>query len=119
MISFFTDDYILPVKKPSLIQKIHRIKMESKFKQLIGRSNVRIAIGEIMAKEYFNRYNLKFNFTMNLPEEFNFNQNIEYIKPIKIVYVGNLGLKRWISILEIAKQICLLNKNYLLCTMDI
>lgn len=119
LISFFTDDYIMPVKKPRFIQEIHRIKMESKFKQLIGLSNVRIAIGEIMAKEYFNRYNLKFNFTMNLPEEFNFDQNIEYLKPIKIVYVGNLGLKRWISILEITKQICLLNKNYLICTMDI
>lgn len=94
--TFFTDDYILNPSAGGLIGHFHRKKLIKNYKEIVKRSCLCFAIGDLMSKEYGQYFGKCFYPIMNsIPVK-------EYVEPVLkpdnkllINYFGGLHLNRW------------------------
>lgn len=111
LITYVTDDYILPIFSLNIFQTIRRRNIRKKMKKIFLLSEKVYTISPAMKEEYKNRYNLNSEVLANITN---------YDLPIKkyddkqvfnIVYAGGLHYGRLSPILEIAKTIKKLELN--------
>ena len=76
-------------------------------KSLLSKSSVRLANGKLMVQVYLQRYGLPFEALMMCDNLYRFHNATSFrvvdSKTKSIVYAGNLGQGRWISIIELCR----------------
>jgi len=84
-------------------------------KMLLAKSSARLANGNKMAKEYFEKYGMSFETMMMCDSLSRFSkavsQRVVNNDTISILYVGRLGHYRWVSIVDLCKAAELLNNE--------
>ena len=108
------DDWPSYLYKSSPLSFAIRPLVHKAIKSLLSKSSVRFANGSLMAREYKKRYGMPFE-TLMMCDNLNrfrdsVSQRVVDNETISIVYSGNLGDGRWLSIMELseaAKQISL------------
>jgi len=115
---YCTDDYITPKFTLSPFFWIKYLKITKRFRKAIRIAKRIFVIGEIMADEYSKKYGGVYTVLMNMmeigplrPKSFD---HRDKNKNIELISIGNLGLKRWRSLLHIGQCLSKLRK-YGLC----
>ncbi len=112
LIVYFTDDYILQNKKYNLFKYLHGYFIKKRFFAACEISILRLVIGNKLGEAYSLMTGKKFETVMNLPILFsNEVENIHNNGSFVFLYIGNLSLNRWKSLLQIAIIIDGLNIN--------
>jgi glycosyltransferase involved in cell wall biosynthesis len=106
IIVYFTDDYILG-STWNPINLFHRNLIRNRFKSICSRSFLRLSIGKTLCKEYSYISQCDFITVMNMPVLYKDSLNCRPCIKDKFIlmYSGNLSLKRWENLLDIAKII--------------
>lgn len=106
LIVYFTDDYILQ-STWNPIRLFHGNLMRKRFNRICSDSFLRLAIGEKLCKEYGLISQRDFIPVMNIPVLYKDGLNVSSRVNGKFIllYSGNLSLRRWKNLLEIAKVI--------------
>lgn len=108
-----TDDYTIPHIKESKLNRLLTKNYLRDFKKLMKTASVLLAISDLMAEEYSEKYFYGKAYVMsNFIERHN--EDVDYIKKRKrrILYAGNLGLNRWKVICSVGKSLDYLNNNF-------
>jgi len=114
LIIYFTDDYIFQNKKYNIFKVLHRYFIMKRFIAACEISILRLVIGNKLGDAYSLITGKKFETVMNLPVLFNNEvENIHDNGIFVFLYIGNLSLNRWKSLLHIAEIIESLNTNYI------
>lgn len=110
IITYISDDfYINSTKTISLVDFINKIEFKKTFKKLMNNTHDNIYICDMMKKEYdkvFNKNGKVIMTTSKLEEK-----NTKDKNKIKISYIGNLGLGRNYSLIELGKVINKIDNN--------
>ncbi|MEG0292980.1 hypothetical protein [Enterococcus sp.] len=96
LITYITDDYILPRKKASLFWQIRRNVIFKKMKKALEKSSLFVTISEEMSKTYNVIFNKDSIVALNMTESMKLNNEIKNNKDkeIQLVYAGGLHFKR-------------------------
>lgn len=114
LVTYVTDDYFLPRKHSEITEKIRLFFVRNKFIDCLENTQLLITISQKMSNEYkhiFDKESLVFS---NIPESL-FDDTIKIEKKdeyFHIVYAGGLHLNRWRTLVELIKNISIINKSY-------
>ncbi|NIK11794.1 glycosyltransferase [Alkalibacillus almallahensis] len=112
LITYVTDDYILPRTNSSWLENIRRKKIRKQLNEVIYSSDKFITISEKMRYKYHEIFDKDSVVFMNSTTSFkkaNYNQKDK--SEMSLVYAGGLQHNRHKSLIEIAKAIELINKR--------
>ncbi|MER2076583.1 hypothetical protein [Psychrobacillus psychrotolerans] len=116
-----TDDYVTAHFSIDPFYWIHHFKIKKQYKWAVGYSNYVIAIGDLMEKEYKNRFGGSYKVAMNsvtIPDSSDFHNSSNSGK-IKFLFAGNLGLNRWKVIVKIAEALKVLETEGIYAELEI
>jgi glycosyltransferase involved in cell wall biosynthesis len=117
LVTYITDDYILPRNTFSLFWWLHRNLIYKKMKKNVNRCDLFVTISEEMRHEYKIIFNKDSVTILNIPtsmkiESMSCSKNKNYDNSIiKLVYTGGLHYKRYNTLMLLGKSIQLYNKR--------
>ncbi len=91
-----TDDYVTATGGLDPFGWLHHRRISRAYAAAVGRSDAVIAIGELMAEEYSERFGGRYLVAMNSVDGVtNVDQPAPETDPVVLHFAGNLGLNRW------------------------
>ena len=106
------DDWVSSLYKNSPLSLAIRPIVKKKVKSLLSNSAVRLANGDLMAAVYKERYRMPFESVMMCDNLSRFRnaipKRVVNDSTISIVFTGNLGRDRWVSLIELCEAAKLL-----------
>lgn len=118
IIPYVCDDYyLLERKTSSIIYKIHKYYLKRKMKDTFITAKSIVTICDKLSNEYNKLFNVKTHTFMTstslkIDHEYKDISTITSNKSLKISYLGNVGLKRWESLVDIGKALKNISKKY-------
>lgn len=112
-----TDDYTNGIYKWSILEKLNKNRYKRVFEKAVLDAYRVITISEYMSAEYKKRFGGEYIVLMN-----SVNRKITSDEPkgIRLLYAGNVSIKRWQVLEKIGRAIDEINKQYdLKCRLDI
>lgn len=108
-----TDDYVTTHFSLDPFYWINITKMIDRYRKAINNSETIFAIGDLMAKEYKEKFGGNYQVAMNSVELKNEIISYDEVKnsSILLTYAGNLGLNRWRVLSKIGKALSKLKKD--------
>lgn len=109
-----TDDYITAHFSINLFYWMHYFKLKKCYKKAVVYSDYVVAIGDLMANEYKQRFGGNYKVAMNSVPIENVqvhSDNIVEKNGIKFLFAGNVGLNRWKILVRIAETLHELNQE--------
>lgn len=97
LITYITDDYIVPRQKENIISKVRRLWIRKKMSACITASDEYLTISSLMQKEYFNIFGKESHLMMNISlplYDCTEKKSLGEETNIKIVYTGSLYYNR-------------------------
>ena len=114
LITYITDDYVLPRRTASILWRLRRNIIFKKMNRTISRSNLFITISEQMRKTYKELFKKDSIVALNMTESMkidNFISENQNYNNIKLIYTGGLHFKRYETLSLLANAINKYNKN--------
>lgn len=109
LVTYVTDDYILPLRKPWALRGLVRTRTRKAFLRLTQSSARVLTIGDRMSKVYFERYGLRSTPIMNLVsvnrEGLTEDLPDAHGRPLVLTYAGGLHLNRWETLALIGQSL--------------
>jgi hypothetical protein len=121
VIPHFMDDWINTLYRGPILDKLLNIQLKKITMHIISNAPLLFVIGDLMAIAYKKRYNRDFLSFMNCIELVNYEKTevTQKTNNFKLIYTGSLHLNRWKPLLEIGETLDILNKEGILCSLDI
>lgn len=114
LITYVTDDYVLPRRTTSILWRLRRNIILKKMHRTISRSNLFITISEQMRKTYKELFEKDSIVALNMTESMkieNFTSQKQDSNIINLIYAGGLHFKRYETLSLLADAIYKYNKN--------
>lgn len=114
LITYITDDYVLPRRTASILWQLRRNIIFKKMNRTISRSNLFITISEQMRKTYKELFKKDSIVALNMTDSMkieNFTSEKTDNNIIKLIYAGGLHFKRYETLSLLANAIDKYNKN--------
>lgn len=115
LITYITDDYILPRNTINIFWWIRRNILLKRMKRTISDSIVLVTISELMRKEYFRIFNKQSIILMNTTESQKIrksNSSKRHNQQLNLIYAGGVHYNRYKILNELAVEILKINNQH-------
>lgn len=119
IISYFCDDYYGLNRQRGILGLIWQLSLKGKIKNLIAHSVSVVTISKEMEEAYRGTFFCNTKTIMTGSNRKNGSICVNSKRLSSITYMGNIGLNRYISIIEVARTLEAVSDNYGLCYLDI
>jgi hypothetical protein len=107
-----TDDYTRPLYKYSVLELVNKLNYRRIFKRAISKSVKVIAVSDYMAREYGPVFGGSYTTLMNSVEVKDLQPEPLCGQEIRLLYAGNVLLKRWEVLEKIGKALSHINSRH-------